>query len=245
MKEACWWSSDINFDGELLIGFIGESYLLSILCWADGKFFFDALLPYCFALSMLSLRERFYLFCFSFDIEFLVQALAWTYAIVDLRISGSAGTFYTLTWGFSVLFDFFISRPWVGVLRWPRVLRLYPWEFTRFDKTLPLLILQSGSYTSEIDYSRVDSWITEGMIWGCINAGICYCWISDLSGDVPSVIKIHSPEGSWLPAIRIKPRWIALAMVELPRSGLIELLIKLYFEVSKFWSANEDVFPIF
>ena len=194
---------------------------------------------------MLSLRERFYLFYFSFDIEFLVQALAWTYAIVDLRISGSAGTFCTLIWAFSVLFDFLVSYPWVGVLRWPRVLRLYPWELTRLESTLPLLTLQSGSNTSEIDYSRVDSWMTEGMICGCINAGICYWWISDLSGDVPSVIKMHSPEGSWLPAIRIKPLWIALAMVELPRSGLIELLIRLYFEVSRFWSANEDVFPTF
>ena len=63
----------MNLEGELLIGFIGESCLLSMLCCADGKFFLDALFPYALALSMLSLRDKFY---FSFDIEFLVQVLA-------------------------------------------------------------------------------------------------------------------------------------------------------------------------
>lgn len=63
----------MNFDGELLMGFIGESCLLSILYCAEGKFFLEALLPYALAFSILSLRERFY---FSFDIEFLVQFLA-------------------------------------------------------------------------------------------------------------------------------------------------------------------------
>ena len=155
----------MNFEGELPIGFMGESTLFMLWC-ADGKFFFDALFPYCFAFSILSLRERFY---FSFDIEFLLHILDWAYARVDLRISGWAGTFCTFTNVFSVLLDLLSSCPWVGVFLWPRVLRFCPCEFTLFERTLPaLLILQSGSNTPErdYDYSRVDSWITEGMIWG-------------------------------------------------------------------------------